>query len=618
MTRRGQASIFVIIAIVILGGILVYLIASGNFGVEEENPELKEVFDYYQGCIEQESKNALELAGTQGGYVDVPEYAPGSEYAPFSSQLNFLGFSVPYWYYVSGNGVIKEQVPSKAEIERQIEEYVAEGLEFCEFERFYSQGYLIERENPEVRVVIEEQKINVDLNGALSVSKGETFSRRNSYHAEIKSKFGKFYNIAREIYDEQKEKAFFENYAVDVLRLYAPVDGVEIQCAPKIWSTENVINELKNGLEENFGTIKFKGNYYDIKDDKRNYFVVDKGVDEAVNVMYSKNWATKIEISGEGADEEIIIAEPIGTQEGLGVMGFCYIPYHFVYDVSFPVLIQVYNNDEMFQFPVVIIVNNNVPREVIFSEISEEEEFDLCDYETQEVEINLYDINLNSVEGNLSYECFNQRCRLGQTDKGKFVGSAPACVNGFIHVRAEGYSEKKELFSSNDESFAEIVLDREYELNVNVSIGSAGRDSNAFVSFVRKDGKATTAVIPESNKIKLSEGSYDISVYVYGNSSVVLPATSKTECVDVPKEGLLGFFGGTREECFDIKIPESKIEYALIGGGKSEEYLLESELVKGNVILSVDSLPRPNSIDDLQKNYDSFEGKRARVEFYER
>ena len=67
MIRRGQASIFVIIAIVILGGILAYLIASGNFGVEEENPELKEVFDYYQGCIEQESKNALELAGTQGG-----------------------------------------------------------------------------------------------------------------------------------------------------------------------------------------------------------------------------------------------------------------------------------------------------------------------------------------------------------------------------------------------------------------------------------------------------------------------------------------------------------------------------------------------------------------------
>ena len=43
----------------------------------------------------------------------IPEYEAGSEYMPFSSQLDFLGNPIPYWYYVSGNNIQREQVPSK-------------------------------------------------------------------------------------------------------------------------------------------------------------------------------------------------------------------------------------------------------------------------------------------------------------------------------------------------------------------------------------------------------------------------------------------------------------------------------------------------------------------------
>ena len=121
------------------------------------------------------------------------------------------------------------------------------------------------------------------------------------------------------------------------------------------------------------------------------------------------------------------------------------MPYHFVYDVSFPALIQIYDEDELFQFPVAIIIDNNVPREAVFSELSlEEEDFDLCQYPTQAVDVNLFDVNLDRADGDVSYECFNQKCRLGETRNGRIVGSVPACVNGFLHVRAEGFADKKQ------------------------------------------------------------------------------------------------------------------------------------------------------------------------------
>jgi len=60
---------------------------------------------------------------------------------PFSSQLNFLGNPVPYWYYVSGNNVQKEQVPSKNEMENQLEDFIEEKINKCVFDEYYEQGF---------------------------------------------------------------------------------------------------------------------------------------------------------------------------------------------------------------------------------------------------------------------------------------------------------------------------------------------------------------------------------------------------------------------------------------------------------------------------------------------
>jgi len=615
-SRKAQMSIFVIVAIVIVVGVIAYFVIWGDLGVDDYPSDFHDIFDFYQGCIGQETQGALSLAGSQGGYVDAGEYIPGSEYAPFSSQLNFLGFPVPYWYYVAGNGVIKEQVPSLSQIESGIEEFVEEGLKECDFETYFANGYIIEKGEAKVNVVIKETKVNVEVISDLSVRRGEDFALKSTHNAEIDSKFGKFYSMAREIYDFQKEEAIFEQYGTDVLRLYAPVDGVEIQCAPKIWSTQEVMGDIRQGLDDNFRTIKFKGSYYDVSEKEREYFVIDKQVDESVNLIYSENWPTKIEVDGDDVDEVMMVAEAVGTQEGMGVMGFCYVPYHFVYDVYFPVMVQIYDLNEMFQFPVVAVIENNVPREAIVGDslIQEEDEFDLCRFKTQEVEVSLYDVNLNKVDGNISYECFDQRCRLGETSNGKVRGMVPACVNGYLSIRAGGFVDKKQLFSSNSEVFADVLMEREYEIDIDMKNLGEGQ---AIVLFERDDGYVSSAALPDVNMIKLSEGQYSVKVYVYGDSSIAIPASTKTECMDAPREGLLGFIGMTEEKCFDINIPATKVDYGLIGGGTQSAYILESELMKSKLTVSVDKFSSPKSLEELSSNFELADEKGVGLDFHE-
>jgi hypothetical protein len=614
MNKKGQLAIFVIIGIVIVVSIILFFVIRSQFGGGSDIPgELSPVYDFYSKCIEEEVGLALDVAGSQGGRIDVGTFQRGSDFAPFSSHLNFAGISIPYWYYVAGNGVIKEQVPSKGEIEREVEEFVESRIGNCNFQSFYDQGFEIDLEaGKDVRVNIEDTKVSVEVRSKLSVSKEEISATKGNFNIEVGSKLGKFHTLAGEVYNKQKDEAFLEEYGVDVLRLYAPVDGVEIECSPKIWKTREVADKLLAGMEGNIAALRMKGDYYKLSDEKNKYFILDHEVDEAVNFLFLKDWPSKIEIVGEGVQDELLIAEPVGNQEGLGVMGFCYVPYHFVYDVSFPVLIQISDGLEIFQFPVSVIIDNNLPREANLRGIVEDaDESDVCSFSEGDVTVRTFDVNLNPVEADVSYRCFNEVCNLGSTkiSSGDAILNAdiPICVNGQLLVKAEGYADKSEIFSSNSQSVAEVILERKYEIEVELRIsGRPIRSETAVVHFAGEGG-TESAIFPEDNKVNLKEGSYDVNVFVYGDSSIVIPGTRKTQCYEVARGGFLGLFGGTEEECVDIEIPAVNIDYALVGGGKINTFILESELKKGRVIVDVSELPRPGSLEQLQYNYEVFD-----------
>jgi hypothetical protein len=611
--KRGQIAIFVIIGIIIVGAISSYFLLRGSFGISSIPKDFQEVFDYYDSCIESKTAFGISILGSQGGHMD-SEYIPGSEYAPFSSQLNFLGFPVPYWYYVSGNGLIEQNVPSKLDMQKELGDYVAGRISECDFDVYYKRGYSIDSGNPKVSTTINSESVDVKVDSVVTVSYGNQTFRKESHNVNVQSKIGSLYDSAKIIYEEQMQKAFLENYSVDVLRLYAPVDNVELSCSPKIWRTNEVVSELKNALSANLAQIKF------VKpSEKSKYFDSKIRIDDEVSILYTPTWPTKVEIYGEGVGDQIMSTKPVGNQAGMGIMGFCYLPYHFVYDVSFPVMFQIMNGNEIFQFPVVVVIDKNLPRNGIYTNLNEEEEFiDVCEYNTQEFNVNVYDNNLNKIDANLTYGCFNQQCDLGSTTGGTFNGKAPACVNGYLEANSGGYSTKKIIISSNEQNSAEVIMDKEFSVNFSVKMDGKKLDEKVLVVFTDDLGGSKSLVFPEVTSTDLIEGEYDVAVYVYSNSSIRIPASSKRECQEVPQTGILGFFGSTQEQCVDINLPETTIEQALVGGGKSKDYFLASNLEKGYADINVGSLNKPTKLEDLQENFEAFEQQGVDISFNEK
>jgi len=607
--KKAQVTIFIILAIVIVGGVLSYFLLKDPFGASISE-DLKPAYDYYLSCVEDATERGAGLLGSSGGYIELPEFEAGSIFMPQSSQLSFMGQGVPYWMYVSGNNIVREQVPSRNEMEKQLGDYVAEEILKCDFSDFEMRGFDVYFDEAVVDVEIGELSVDVSVDQDLFIYLGESSASVGSHDLEVSSKLGKFYDMALEVYDLERSDVFLEKYALDVMRLYAPVDGTELSCDTKIFRDEEIREDIVEGLVSNIASIKLDGDYYDLDSEDKGYFVVEEiETDESVNFLYSNEWPTRVEIYGDR------VVAPVGIQEGLGILGFCYVPYHLVYDINFPVMVQFYDDDELFQFPVVVVISKNHARQSMdvtgFGSIESE----VCQYRNQEVEVYTYDLNLEPVEARIQFKCLDEVCDIGSTSveggDAYMKDDFPQCLNGFVIASAEGYADASYQISTNRDSVANVIMMKKYE----VPLSFSGDVDRAMISFVSDDYSATV-MYPDSDSIELAEGYYNVSVYVYEESDLKFAEVNIRECVDVPDSGLTGYLGRTHEECYDISIPAFDISNAVVGGGRTSKYVLESELYDA-VELNVDTsfFGVPASLEDLQMNYELVDSERVYLEF---
>ncbi|MCK5043909.1 hypothetical protein KAR52_02820, partial [Candidatus Pacearchaeota archaeon] len=322
-SRRGQITIFIIIAIILVAIVISFFIFRESFIITKIPASIEPVRTTFLACLEEDALVGIDILGSQAGYISLPEFESGSAYMPFSSQLDFLGNQIPYWYYVSGNNVQKEQVPSKKDMETQLGEFVESQIRECVFDKYYEQGFEINQGEPKAEVIIKDNGVEINLNLNLDVTKAEDTALIKNHKVSIKSKLGTLYDSARKIYEHEQKNLFLENYAIDTLRLYAPVDGVELSCSPMVWSADEVFDDLEEAIEANTLALKTKGGSYSLNKKENKYFIEDISVDSEVRFINSRNWPNTFEVAP--SEENVLMAKPVGNQQGLGILGFCYV-----------------------------------------------------------------------------------------------------------------------------------------------------------------------------------------------------------------------------------------------------------------------------------------------------
>lgn len=592
--KKGQVTIFIIIAVLVVAVVLIYLIARGGLDIGGIPADLEPAYTSFISCLQEETATGINILESQGGYVELPTFEPGSSYMPFSSQLSIAGNPIPYWYYVSRNGIPKEQVPSKSDMEEQLSAFIENRIRDCNLRGYYDEGFSINFGEPEAEATIKDNSVDIQLNMPMTIERADDVAVIQDHEITYSSKLGKLYDSAKTVYDEEQSTDFLENYGIDTLRLYAPVDGTEITCSPLVWNAEDVFNDLQTAIDANTGAMKNKGTEGD-------YFALNLPMDESVRFITSKNWPNAFEVLP--ADNPVLIATPVGNQPGLGILGFCYVTYHFVYNIKYPVLVQVGNADEeIFQFPLAVVIQGNQPRQSLNTTTAGDITPELCKYKNTEVQVKTYDTSLQPIDADISYECFGNVCSIGSTGQGNLNENFPQCANGYVIAKAPGFKDTRYLFSTVQSGSLDVIMDKTYETNVQLLLDGQAYGENAIIT-ISSDYLEESLVYPEQKTIDLGEGLHEIQVQIFSNTTIRIGATTKEQCVQVPL-GILGIFGLTKDKCFEIEVPEQIITNALAGGGTQEKYILESDLAREKTLeINAASLPTPSTIDEVSNNY---------------
>lgn len=565
--------------------------------------EAEPVYQQFLTCLEQDTQEGLQLLGFRGGYIYPPEYE--ESFVPFASQLDFFGTYIPYWYYERG-GITETQVPTKNDMEEDLEKFIESEIDNCVFRTFEEQGYSVDIGEPNASAEIRNNdvKINLDANFVVEKEDANISYSSNNHNIVVDSRFGELYESAKEIYEYEKEETFLEDYGVDVLNLYAPVTGVELQCSPQTWNVDEIFRDLEEAIETN--TLAMSGGEADAY---HRYFYVESLGDIKNNVRFvnSRNWQRSFEVNPSVGDR--LVAEPVGNQPGLGVLGFCFVQYHFVYDVKYPVLVQVYeetaDGEEIFQFPVGVVIKGNNPREPLNGSAIEYQGTDVCSFSDNNLTIETYDYGGNPVDADIYYECLDSSCYLGKTSEGIIEANPPTCVNGIVIAKAKGYEDSSSIYSSSSSGSALLFMNPLHEVEVELNLEGEEYSNNAFIYFDSED-RSYFMNYPEDKKINLSEDTYEITVQIYEDSNLNFGSRTVEQCVDVP--------GQITQECFEIDMPSNLSSRVLVGGGKNEIYITESDL-ENKIILNAKKIGKPDSIEDLQKNYVLFENKKLEVRY---
>src|SRR3989344_3911660 len=646
--NKGQITAFIIFGMVILAlGITVYTfraqVFSATFGAEiEENiavpPQAERAKLYVDTCLESITLQGLQVLGAQAGYINPPNDQTPSLVSPFGSSLDLFSNGagqVPFWFTETENGIQKNQIPTKTQMESALAGYISDNIDSClnDFKPLRSQGYALDGEPEQMQTFINEETVIVQMRYPLTVRKDDFTFTFAQFKRTLRSQFGTLYQNALDIMQTESESYFLEERAIDMMAIYdtIPFSGIDTECVPRTWVKTNVQKELKKIFAANFPSLRIAGSQYRENEQDTKSFIIDALSDEtdaSILFNYNEEWPLLMDVVGE--NEEILRGKSFSADNAASrflLPLFCMNDNHFVYDVKFPMLISLQGSDSMFQFATLVVIDNNQPRENRVTPIIFNEQSEICKYPGKQLTVVAAtyraDGNIQEIpDAKIAFKCLDQACDLGSTQAdasgAALTANFPQCSDGVMSAEKEGYHRGETAVSTNSVSEEIVVyLEPITQVAVDVKIIDNNQErvpyaSESVMLTLENQAKkySTTIIYPEQKTVRLIPGEYIVTsrVIVENAGGFSFPEKEIEICSDVPQSGLLGVAGLTTRKCTKQKIDATELDQ-IIGGGATTSWSVQRATLAGAQKVTFYTIrgPTPRSLEEVSKVYEAMQ-----------
>jgi len=235
--KRSQVSLFIIIGIIIVVGILAVLLFTGQIDVlnkQSKNPE-----QYIASCIRDYVSDAVEIMLPQGGYINPESYKLYED-----SKVGYLCYAKDFYE----NCVNQEPVYLK-HLEDEIKDYIQPKIEDCFGEitkENENNGFDVEIGSMDLDVELEPGKIKVSIERNFKIFNQEMEENYNKFRETILSSLYDLAVVAQRI---SSEESVFCNFDFLEMSLYYPefrIDRKQVGSQETL-SEIYIITEKKSG-----------------------------------------------------------------------------------------------------------------------------------------------------------------------------------------------------------------------------------------------------------------------------------------------------------------------------------------------------------------------------------
>ncbi len=234
LAKRGQMTIFVIVAVVIVALILLFFVfrpqIGGIFG-EEVNPSV-----YLKDCLEPQVRPAVELLGKQGSYQD-----PQGLITYKGEKLKYLCYTDDFYETCS-----VQQPMTKNNFEKELNLIVKSKANICVrnlISEYEKRDYQVASGGVESSIAIVPKKIIISYNAPLTVTRNDQISKYQNFNIELDSEMYDLLFIASSVIEYETKMG---DSASELYLQYYPdlrIEKIKLTDGTKIYKLSNVITE---------------------------------------------------------------------------------------------------------------------------------------------------------------------------------------------------------------------------------------------------------------------------------------------------------------------------------------------------------------------------------------
>jgi len=635
MQKRGQVTLFVIVGIIVVLGIVLFTnfryeivdffgdLTQGETVIAEQ---LQPVQNHIQSCLEDVTLEGVDLLASQGGYINFPEDKYENDRRnKFSNVLNvFPGVDVAYWFYedVSGNQI--SQIPTIQIMEEELEEYIAESFEKCvsTSDLYRSQGYDIEfSEGGRTNVDIGKENVRVEFRRKVTAEYKGVGDSWSKHEVDVSVPLGNVYESAIDVMNKENKELWLENATMNYVLLYGlPHSNVEFTCSPKIWNKKEIASDLQKYLAVNVPFYKVKDSDYDsyYYEEPLSVWDLNKQYQDTKFIFeYNSEWPFELDIDPSQGDS--VISRPLPGE--IPFMEFCVNYENFFYDIKYPILMTVKKEDLEFKFANLVVIRRDKPRRPMSEEKANY--VDYCESGGREIDVSVlaYEDNTDTAvslgDADVFFNCVKFNCYIGKTSSnGRLREEFPVCGNGEIEIMKEGYSGKTATLTTFNDgpSSVGLILKKINILNYSVEVldevdGSLSAprklmgDEVVLLEVARfnedKVEQGFAGIYPDDEtQIELVADVYKVKATLIKETPITMPEKKieKCKCPEV-----LGLCLCGKEE---IVIPATNLDSAMLGGAQFTWTINRADLNSDEIVFYVINKGVPNTYEKLSENFD--------------